>query len=883
MLRTKLYRPKLSPDTIFRSQLIAELNKNKSKSLILVTAPAGYGKSTLISQWIEVSNINASWISLDEDFNDVRHFLSYCIEAIHLLVPDLLIHIQLMLNSNSELKVKIIYEELLNSLLNYHGELTIVFDDFHIIKNAEVHDLINFFLKNPPGNIHLILITRKDLPLNTNQLRLYDKVHEIDTSHLVLTEEEVNDIVFNKKQKTSTKKEIQGLLKKTEGWVLGLKMILLAYGKNDTSLDSFNEKTTYLDDFSKFIEVDSLKQFDGNFRDLLLHSSLLNVFDASLIDHLIKITDSGIKHDGKSFIEELINRNLFIISLDNEGKYYRFHHLFKELLYHQLLKSTDPNGLNALYLKISEHFENINKIDEAIFYALKTNDFDYIAQIINKNRIKILNNDTWWIVKKWMDQIPEHYIAKDSGLMSAQLFSYEDAYRFSEIPALLQLMEKSLKNIQNKELDREFYFHNAFISLWLNADAASTIKYLEIAKNILDDEGVITRRSTFYLAVAKQMMGKESEAISDLKTLMEKNPYSIYSNLEFAVSIVYLLSGKIKEASVSAENLCFSMKESKNIQISAWANYLYANSLFQAFDMEKANVSFKKALHLNPFFQYRLSVDTIIGRILSCYLFNNKEEGEKLKNSMQKLAREFKLEGIAESCEARIQLLTGNIDAARNWEKNHYIDFHIRDFQFLIEVPLITKARIIIETGTYSEIIATLNNLKIYLDLNLKKYNRYHFVDLLVLQALGHFKIKEQEEAERFLKKAMVFGEANSFIRPFIEPGNLMKELIQQSHLEYNYMSFAKKIIDLIDAYFPKNEFDSSSSNYFIVKELKLTNREIEVIRIASTGLRNQEIADSLNVSLETVKSHIKNSLKKLKVKNRVEMIRKASVLDIID
>jgi len=374
------------------------------------------------------------------------------------------------------------------------------------------------------------------------------------------------------------------------------------------------------------------------------------------------------------------------------------------------------------------------------------------------------------------------------------------------------------------------------------------------------------------------MSGLEHEAIDTLRQLLDNNPDSIYSNIEYATIIISLLSAKFNDAESIGAYYLFSMKNGKNPYLETYGNYLYANGLFQKFELDRAKDFFGKALNINPFFQYRLSVDAFAGKALSSYLTNNIKDGKAHIEGLFRYADEFNVMDIARSCEARINLLEGNLDGANEWAKSYTKDFHISDLQFFLEVPLITKARICLVSSNQEKIKSCLEDLNNYYEKAQVINNQYHMVDFLVLQTIGLFKIDRHQEAELTINRALELGESQGAIRPFIEPGMQMKKILQDLNVKSKYKNFIKKILLLIDARFSLDAVAVNSRTVNSGKsiEYNLTTRELEIIREASKGFRNQEIADELNISLETVKSHMKNSLRKLHSKNRVELVQRA-------
>ncbi|MFC3881725.1 LuxR C-terminal-related transcriptional regulator [Algoriphagus namhaensis] len=874
MIRRKIQKPSLTPELITRKFLIEELNQNVFKPLTLVSAPAGYGKSMLLSQWIEQSKIKTAWISLDKEHNDLHTFLSIIIEAIQYVLPGVLEKIEFLLNSSVLPPTEVLFEELINGMDDLENNLAIVLDDYHLIKDHKIHELVNLYLQFPPENIHIVISTRKDPPLLINQLRLYNRIFEIRIDQLSFKEEEISEYILLNQKIEISKTVANQFLRKTEGWILGLKMLLFSAGE----VDVYNASVSnlhHMKDFSNFIIQGLSKTVSGKFVELLLFCSILDRFNAPLIDHLITCTKYKGEYSGNSFIAKVLELNLFVVFEDNDKEWFRFHHLFQELIHLQLKEKLEQNEIDAYYLMISKWLLSHSIFDEAVNYGMKAKDYQYVASIVEKNRFLKYPEMRWWVVVKWMNQIPKDILFERPALISAEIFNCMETFQYSDYPPLIELLESKLNKYPDQIVEGELYFHKAFHNTFVNSNPDLALENLEKARNYPNIEEVLLRRMFFYTAVAMQFKGQYMEAVKYLRQEVKKNQSSKLSTLGYAEIAICLLEGKMIEAASAGKNYCTMMRGKHDRYIEAWGNFLYANALFQMDRTKESASYFSQALENHPLFSYRLSLDAKIGIILSQFFSNELPEEEYRYEELEYSAQNLDLLHIADSAKARLNLLNGNMAKALTWAHTYDEDFHLKDTQFLVEVPLITKARIYMAFNDMEKIQFTLSELGEYYEKLLSINNQFHLLDILVLQSIGFYKINDQDKALFFLEKALEFAGNNGFIRPFIEPGMQMKKMLLHLNIINKNKVFINKIINRIDSIYYNQKLNKNNNRSLLTREFHLSKREIEIIKEVSNGLRNQEIADKLFISLETVKSHIKNSMKKLNAKNRMHLVRK--------
>ncbi len=350
MLLTKLHIPPSGNNIVHRSKLFEQLNSGLSRKLILVSAPAGFGKTTIISDWINQHKIPTVWFSLDNGDNDPAVFLSYIISGIQSIHKEFGQSALRLLNSPNSPSVESITSLLINEILNINQNFLLVLDDFHLIKSNEVLRLVSYLLEHIPGNIHIVILTRSDPALSLSKLRSQHQLVELRSSDLSFSANDIS-VLFNKKLKLGLSiDDIYSLETKTEGWIAGLQLAALSMqGHEDISgfIQKFKGDNRYIMDYL-MEEVLKIQTYD--IKEFLFQTSILEQMSAPLCNAVLNRNDSQV------ILEMLERNNMFVIPLDYERKWYRYHHLFADLLKQKLLQK-ETSIIEAIHNKACNWFE----------------------------------------------------------------------------------------------------------------------------------------------------------------------------------------------------------------------------------------------------------------------------------------------------------------------------------------------------------------------------------------------------------------------------------------------------------------------------------------------------------------------------------------------
>ncbi len=897
LLQTKMHRPPMMDDYVMREDIINFLEENIDKPLSLISAPAGFGKSVLISQWMEQIHTPHAWISLDEEHNDLRVFLLYFQAAMEKIFPGSLKKISNVLNAIDIPPYKVISHTLINELDQIDQNFVLVFDDFYKIRNEEIHYLIKEILQFPPECLHLVLITRRDPPLPINTLRLNNRINEVRMQELAFSKSDIISLFQKWKDFTLDEKTARSLHEKTEGWIIGLRLASLTL-KNLKDMDNiFENLRGDLQMVSEFLVEEVLSSQNAEIQEMLLKTSVLDRFSENLIDTLITSDkdNSPAEVNGDKFIRHLIQTNLFVIPLDTEGVWFRYHHLFQELLSNQLMKRYNETEYSEIHFKVARWFEMEGFIDESIEHYLLAGNEVSAANLVEKHaHTEFLKGVSH--VDTWLKKLPVSAKENHPALLLIQAWYAFGQFHLEKIPALL---EKAMALIDEKTTDPQIlaeinFFQGNFL-YWMG-DTGESIKMLKHALNLEDTLPVHVRcNAELILNMALQRSGAGNSQIQDLqkeiKMLGIGGGYPLaytFGSLVF----VHLLSGNLPKAREVARQWQIHSTKSKAAYFIAWSHFSQASANLQMFNLDDALLQFKKAIESRYSIDLRVVLDAMASVALIQH-FNNQQEDAK--NSINELMEFVSETGdpvdllIANSAKARIALLQNDLDTALSWAEEFTEKPTFAGMFFWLEVPWITKAKVLIAKGTTESLKRAVELLQELVELADSSNLVYQTIEIKILLSLAFEKQKQFDEAMILLGKAVTLAKSLGWIRPFIEAGPEMSILLKKIRSNEWDDSFVDNVTALINNQ-KSNKFVSPlptqispAKQYQNTSHETISIRELEIIDFVAQGYRNKEIARKLYVEEVTIKKHIYNIFKKLDVSSRIIMVQKAKELGIID
>ncbi len=890
VIRTKLYRPRISGDLIPRPRLLERLEKRRERPLTLVLAPTGYGKTTLVATWLEGCDWPNAWLSLDEGDDDPFLFLSYFLAAVRTIFPTALQETLALLHNPGPAPTETLLYHLVNELDRIESPFVLVLDDYHQIQNMAVHDMVTDLLRHPPRPLHLVLISRNDPPLPLARLRAQGLATEIRAHDLRFTQEETAALL-RQMGMSADDEAIRAILQKAEGWPAGIRLAVLSsrHRGNETLLPAHLEGgISYIMDYLLTEVVENQPQA---IQDYLLRTSILDRFCASLCEAVClgeaqgnpsTDTPEGRAPDGRAYLEWLEGSDLFVVPLDDRHEWYRYHHLFRQLLRHQLERRHSPQEIAALHRRASDWFARHDMIEAAIRHALAAGDALQAARLVEQKGRALLTENRWRLLKKWLDMLPPDLIQDRPLLLIAQAWVAYFRFALGDIPPLLQRLEQILAEDETARFLQEeidfFWGHHWY---W-KGQMDRSLARLERAR---DREPVVHHVSKgitqVFWALAAQMSGRKEEAVRYLRQALDDAPLSpsIPQNESVGTLIlVHLLSGELHRAARLVPRGQELATRSGNLYARSWYRYIQGYLAYFWHDLEQAISHLAAAIERRYILYTRASLDALSGLALSQQLLGEQDQAEATLALLRDFAQECdepEAVIVARSCEAHLALLRGEPDVALRRLRMADLPIEGRAMFTWIEVPQITYCRALIALGGTSGLQEAEKRLQTCRRVNEAQYNTRQLLDILILQSMVHYRQGHTETALTELERAVVLAEPGGWVHPFVEPGPPIAEMLTRIHRRSTAAGFVSRLLAACAQ-------DAAPSFPSPPLPEPLTNREMEILELLARRLTNKEIAALLTISPGTVRQHTHNIYQKLEVKSRRQAVDKAVALGLL-
>jgi LuxR family maltose regulon positive regulatory protein len=849
------------------------------KKLALVVAPAGYGKSTLVAEWLETCECLNAWLSLDENDSDLVIFLDYFIAAVQTVFAEIGQEVMALLQMTEQPPPRILAGSLINALNQIKQPFALALDDYHLVQDSAVHDLMDELLHYAPRMLHLVLISREMPPLNLRRLRAQGQLVEIRTEDLRFTIPETAAFVQKNERMWMGHDKVTLLQEKTEGWITGLRLSMLSL-KQPEDIDHLANhlpgKQLAIDYLFQEVFANQPEAVRAHF----LNTSILDRFSAPLCAYL----RDGMGEDalgGQEFIDWLGQANVFAIALDDQQQWYRYHHLFRDVLRDQAAAIYDTERLSWLHTRASEWFAQNGFIDEAIRHALSAGDISSAARLVEQNRHDILNDDHWPILDRWLSYFPEQVIRQRVELLLTRLWVVHFFADISWMQALLNQLEPLLEtDTIPPTVDGEINLFRGELMLWSNKIEKS-IEYFERATALIPaEQRTACGVAELSLVVAYQMNGQLDKSMAKYWVLLEKeyDDNSYTGRLLAAYIFVYILSGQFVEAYRLTRRLQRMAKRMDHPYYLGWANYLLGYIYFGWNDLERAILYFSQAVENYVFLNRGTSVDAHIGLAVAYQWAGQPERSNAVMGNLLERVQDDQRFPIAlqiRSARARLAMLQGDLSQARRLLRG--VDFTLSEkaVYFAVEIPLVTYGRLLIALGTETSLSRGIEILRRYLESARYFHNTCRQVEVLPILSVAYQKQGDRTKAVAFLQSALTLAVRDGWIHPFLEPGAEIIGLLDEVDGDSAVRDFVARIL---------NAFSTTHLPQHEAQQLMglLTNRELEVLTLLSQRYSNKEIAAELFISPATVKRHTSNIYAKLEVHGRQQAVAKAVALGLI-
>ncbi|HRF46214.1 MAG TPA: LuxR C-terminal-related transcriptional regulator [Anaerolineales bacterium] len=920
LLRTKLFVPPSRPHRVLRPRLLERLNEGLASTpgVTVISAPAGFGKTTLLSEWIAGCHWPVAWLSLDEEDSDLSRFLTYFVTAVQQVAAPVgqqwLAHLQISQPAITER----LLTPLLNEIMTVADKFILVLDDYHRIESRQVDDALAFLVEHQPPQMQLVIASREDPPLPLPRLRARGQLNELRATDLRFTPSEATEFLNQSLGLNLSPENIAALEIRTEGWITGLQLAALALqGQTDVTgfIKAFTGSHRFVLDY---LVEEVLRGQPERVRDFLLRTAILDHFCASLCD---AVTERG---DGKAMLASLERGNLFLVQLDNERHWYRYHHLFAEVLQTHLVEAL-PGHVARLHQRASAWHEQSGLRPDAIRHSLAAEDFERAADLIELARPAAEKDSiaeaTWY---RWVKMLPEAALRVrpvlcvgfalallSRGEIETAEAQLNVADRWSEIagPETERCPHQGPEPIvadraQWESLPAAAAIGRAYIAQ-SRGDTKETVRFARRALELTpQDDSYRHRQGTLMLAMTYwangDLVAADRVFAEDTAKLRAGGMYLAAVDTTVVLGEIRLGLGRLNDAIQAVEQLLHYMSDrgetispdAAELHRELGELYLERDQRAVATQQLQKSKEFGEKAEL-PIWRYRWN----IAQARLTAILGDPEAALDLLDEAARVYVRTPLPDLRpiSAMRARIWLQHGGLAQALAWVQQQGLTV-ADDPSFLREYDDLTLARILVAQYQQERLETAIHAATRLLDRLLRSAEdggrMGSVIEILAIQALAHQAQGDIPSALALLKRALNLAEPQGFVRVFLDEGEPMGELLTRLQAEegaQRIKGYASRLLAALGSasgtpFDERPRLIPTAQPGINTKSLiePLSAHELEVLRLLGTELSGPEIARERVVSLNTIRTQTQHIYAKLGVNNRRAAVRRAEELGLL-
>src|SRR5829696_4009653 len=912
LLSTKLSVPAVRSSLVPRTRLSGRLEEGQERKLTLLSAPAGFGKTTLLSAWVgEISGGRpVAWLSLDPGDNDPVRFWRYYITAIDQLQPGSGESALTLLGAPQAPPIEAILTTLLNELADLPTDAVLVLDDYHLIESGAIHEALSFLIDHLPPRTHLIIATRADPPLPLSRLRAHGELNELRADDLRFMPEEAASFLNEFMGLKLTVEDIAELEGRTEGWIAGLQMAALAMRDHtDVAgfIASFTGSNRHVVDY---LAEEVLWRQPEELRTFLLRTSILDRMCAPLCNAIAEHTD------GQTTLERLEHANLFLVPLDNERQWYRYHHLFADVL-RQRLSQERPDLVPELHQRASGWFEEEGLVAEAIHHALAAQDWERAVRLIETSGMALVLSRQVQTMLGWIDGLPEELVRERPVLCTIHAIALVFLNRSDAAEARLQDAERNLLGNPMTDEARAILGRVAVtraVIARFSGDLERCVTMARRALELLPETHATAREraaARTNAAFAYQVSGDVTpanerlleEAVAASRAVGDQIPQLNSIN---SLARLRTLQGRLRAAAATYEEATevVSGRDGLRDAVNSAAYYVGLGDIQREWnDLDSAASHLRRGRDLVAG-ALTVGADVVTQDYLT---LARVQQARGLPTDALATLGEFAdlahkrnyfplLVARGETVQTRLALMRNDLPAAVTWAEASGLLVNDEP-NYPREEQYLTLVRVFIAQGR-------LDSMGSYLDDALGLLGRLFktaedggrmgsVIEILALRALALQARQGSSEALAALESSLVLAEAEGYVRVFVDEGAPMKALLLallkarrkggRGAKQLTSLTYVRRLLAAFESPHTGTEPPARvASDTIRPLPDPLTARERDVLELVADGLSNQEIAARLFIATSTVKGYIHSLLRKLEVDSRTKAISRAHEMDLL-
>jgi LuxR family maltose regulon positive regulatory protein len=877
---TKLQRPGLGRGLIARPRLLEQLTPPSGLTLIL--APAGYGKTTLLSTWLDTCSVPYAWLSLDTSDDQLSVFVTYVVAALRTIFPEVAENTVALLHGTVIPPAEVIARSLLNDLAALQQDFILVLDDYHVIREQAIHELILELVQHQPRALHLVIASRNEPPLPLARLRARGHMAELRATDLRFTLEETDDFLRHGMALTLGEQTIADLTAKTEGWPAGLRLTALSLRRQQPPtrlIDNVLSNNRYVMDY---LLNEVLAQLPISVQEYLIKTSILNRLCGPLGETVTGMTDR--MFSGQYVLEWLERADLFLTPIDEQQYWYRCHHLFRQLLLHRLQELLGPAEIAALHLRASTWLAANGYLDEALQHALAAGDTRAAVQMVAQHHHQLINQGLWLQATRWLQMFPLQVIDEQPDLLLIEVWLLFLQQRIHEVPPLLDRIEAVLRQwppAAAKDLQGEVDARWSAVYFW-NGDVKRSMDSAEQAlANLPARRWYMRAYAHIFLGLAYVARGDLAQAYATFNFSGEPDQSQPYQDFLTGVTcFVRWVAADLSGLMEAASQVLARTTRSDHTEFVTWSQYHLGLGYYQRNDVSVAE-EYLAPLVMRPYASNGfcfLNSAVLLARIRQEQ--GRAEDAQKIVEAMVSFALELgsaRLILYAQTFQAELALRQGRLEEAGQWVAQ-YGPFSRTPLPYVFAPPVVAVLIWLAQNTPASRQQARqlLSEMDEY-------FSAIHCsvvrIQVLALQAMLDSAEGDERQALVTLEKAIALAEPGGFLRLFVDLGAVLKPLLTGLAQRDVSPTYINKILAAFGAgavLSGDGQREASISARLAPPSAVLTNREQEVLALLAKRYTDKEIAGALSISLETVHTHVSRIGDKLEVRGRRAIVEAA-------
>jgi len=928
LLKTKISIPRLPGEFIHRPRLTDRINQGVKCPLTLLTAPAGFGKTNLLVEWTRETDLPVAWLSIDSDDNNPSRFIRYAIGALQTVAPGFgeeALALDLLQSPQGD-GWKIGLTLLINELSALPKELVLVYDDFHTLEDSVILERLDFFIKNSPPNLHLIIASRSEPELDLAFLRAKGRVLQLDIDDLRFTGEEVVQYFQQALARELPPETIQALQERTDGWITSLQMAAISLKDQadpTTLLANLEGKSHYLSDF---LAEEVLDHQPGEIRQFLLKSSILETLSGPLCEAVIK-PDAQPGY-GAVMLSRLEHANLFITALDEKHEWFRYHPLFADFL-RQVQAEVNRAEIPELHKRAAIWLEGNGNLDEAFQHAIASRDMEWAADIIEHNVQMMMSLGEISALARWIGKLPEEITHKRPLLSIGYAWALIATHRLDLAHYWLDDVRHSLEELEKQTVEAPTLDANlsgirgglalcqSYLAM-LSGDIVQAAKFSRQATKYLPKENVYLH-SLISLdeSISSVLSGDTQKTIESLRVTTRiarqaNNPLvMIIATCEIA--IVQWIQGQLSKAWETLQKAQYVAigPDGKPHPMAGFIDIVLGEILFERNELEEARDYLERGCQAIQSIWYLGSLGGMTSLARLRQALGDISGAQAIVDEISRMALRSDASqwdnALASGLAVRLAVQRDDLATAEQWwKKGGFPDLNtpiaLEDYPYhIFEYVLLAQARFLLvqgqETGKARDLKQALELLESLVPEAERFQRGASQIQILVLQAMAQYALGNGR-ATKTLLHALALGEPEGFRRFYLDEGRRLTDLLRQcraaqeesgSHLPS--LAFIDSLLESLQPPGVEQEVDQelmggraapTTAHLEDGLPISISAREMEVLALIAEGKSNQEISAELYLALNTVKRHAYNIYTKLEVKKRTHAVSRARQLGLI-